>query len=77
MKMYEVDVLVTGTRREIYHIVAESQEAAVNQAVEGLAHAVNENYEPEDNTRELHAVELMVDEFNARPKHAWLLEGEK
>jgi hypothetical protein len=76
MKMYEVDVLVTGTRREIYHILAESQEAAVNQAMGGLLHGVDENYEPEDHTREL-AVELMVDEFNARPKHAWLLEGEK
>jgi hypothetical protein len=67
MKMYEVDILVTGTRREIYHITAESQEAAVNQAVEGLAHAVNENYEPEDHTRELYAVEE-IEYYNLGPK---------
>jgi len=57
-KMYEVDVLVTGTRREIYHIIAESQEAAVEQAIEGLSSLqgwlVNDNYQPEDHARELY-----------------------
>ena len=57
MKMYEVDVIVTGTRREIYHILAESQESAVNQAMGGLLHGVDENYEPQDHTRELYAVD--------------------
>jgi hypothetical protein len=30
-----------------------------------------------DEPEELTPVNLMVDEFNARPKHAWLLEGGK
>ena len=57
-KVYEVDILVTGTRREIHHIVAESQEAAVEQAIEGLSSSqvrlVNDNYQPEDHARELY-----------------------
>jgi hypothetical protein len=52
--MFEVDILVSGTRREIYHIVAASKEAAIEKAMNGSAHPVDENYEPQDHTREIH-----------------------
>lgn len=55
--MFEVDVIVSGTRREIYHIVAASKEAAIEQAMNGSAHPVNENYEPQDHTREVYGIE--------------------
>ena len=55
--MFEVDILVSGTRREIYHIVAASKEAAIEKAMNGSAHPVDENYEPQDHTRELHEVQ--------------------
>jgi hypothetical protein len=59
--MFEVDILVSGTRREIYHIVAASKEAAIEKAMNGYGlHPVNENYEPQDHTREIYAVEEMV-----------------
>jgi len=55
--MFEVDILVSGTRREIYHIVAASKEAAIEEAMNGSAHPINANYEPQDHTREVHEAE--------------------
>jgi hypothetical protein len=55
--MFEVDILVTGTRREIYHIVAATKEAAIEKVMEGWALPVNENYEPQDHAREVYDIE--------------------
>ena len=56
-KMYEVDILVWGTHREIYHVVADSKKAAVKQALDGFTspnvRLDDHNYEPEGHTREL------------------------
>lgn len=57
MPMFEVDILVSGTRREIYHIVAATKEAAIEEAMNGSTHPVDENYEPQDHTREVYDTE--------------------
>jgi hypothetical protein len=62
MKMYEVDVLVTGTRREIYHITAASEEAAREEALWGCVHPVNDNYRTDVHHREVWEVTEMKGE---------------
>ncbi len=56
-KLFEVEVSVFGKRSEIYHIEASSEQEAKEEAFYGLAHPINENYMPEDHTREVVKVE--------------------
>ena len=61
-KMYEVEVIVFGSRSEIYHITAGSEQEAREEALWGSAHPVDENYNPQDHTREVHEARIMKEE---------------
>lgn len=63
-KLYEVEVAVFGKRSEIYHIEAASEQAAREESLNGFTHPINENYMPEDHTREVVEVEEIVRESN-------------
>jgi hypothetical protein len=61
-KRYEVEVIVFGSRSEIYHITAGSEQEAREEALWGSAHPVDENHNPQDHTREVHEARIMEEE---------------
>ena len=61
-KRYEVEVIVFGSRSEIYHITAGSEQEAREEALWGSALPVDENYNPQDHTREVHEARIMKEE---------------
>lgn len=59
MKRYEVEVIVTEERSEIYHITASSEEEARQKALEGSVYPFNDNYRTDVRHREVKEVEEM------------------